>query len=174
MDDTQTINWYIDAAFRVHNDMKSHTEACMTLGKGMICAFSNKQKVNSKSSTEAELIVVDDKVSKAMWTKQFIEHQGFVVNLNVIYQGNMSSLRLETNGMESTGKQTRHFDLKIFYITDLMKRKEIEVKCRPTDKMLATYLSKPLIGNKMRVMRQWILYLDDRYIPGIQQECVEE
>ena len=35
-DDTQTINWYIDAAFGVHDDMKCHTRACMTLSKGMI------------------------------------------------------------------------------------------------------------------------------------------
>ena len=41
-DDTQTIKWYIDAAFGVHDDMKSHTGACMTLGKGMICSFFNK------------------------------------------------------------------------------------------------------------------------------------
>ena len=78
-DDTQTITWYIDAAFGVHEDMRSHTGACMTLGKGMICTFLNKQKVNSRSSTEAELIAVDDKVSKVMWTKRFIEHQGFNV-----------------------------------------------------------------------------------------------
>ena len=90
----------------------------MTLSEGMICAFSNKEKVHSRSSIEAERIAVDGKVSKVMWTKQFIEHQGFNVNLNMIYQDNMSSLRLETNGMESTGKQTRHFDLKLFYITD--------------------------------------------------------
>ena len=67
-DDTQTINWYIDAAFGAHDDMKSYTGACMTLGKGMICTFSNKQKVNSRSLTEAELIAVDDKVLKVMWT----------------------------------------------------------------------------------------------------------
>ena len=45
-DNIQIINWYIDKAFGVHDDMKSHTRACMTLGKGMIYAFSNKEKVN--------------------------------------------------------------------------------------------------------------------------------
>ena len=124
-DDTQTITWYIDAAFGVHEDMRSHTGACMTLGKGMICTFSNKQKVNSKSSTEAELIAVDNKVSKVIWTKRFIEHQGFNVKLNIIYQDNMSSFKLETNGMESTGKRTHHFDIKLFYITDLVKKSKL-------------------------------------------------
>ena len=52
-----------------------------------------------------------------------MEHQSFVVNLNVIYQDNMSSLRLETNGMKSTGKRTQHFNLKLFCINDLVKIK---------------------------------------------------
>ena len=51
-DDKQTINLYIDAAFGVHHDMKSHTKAYMILGKGMIYAFFNKQKVRYRSSTE--------------------------------------------------------------------------------------------------------------------------
>ena len=51
------ITWYLDAAFGVHNDLKSHTGAVMTLGKGCIQSISTKQKVNSRSSTEAELIL---------------------------------------------------------------------------------------------------------------------
>ena len=51
---------------------------------------------------------------------------------------------------------------------------QIEVKYCLTDKMLADYLSKPLIGNKMRVMRRWILNLDNEHLPFVQQECVEE
>ena len=94
--------------------------------------------------------------------------------MNVIYQDNMISLRSETNGMESTGKQTRHFNLKLFYITDLVKRKQIKVKYCPTDKMLADYLSKPLTCSKMRAMRRWILNLNNEHLPVGQQECVEE
>jgi len=31
-DNTQTVSWYVDAAFAVHKDMKSHTGAVMTMG----------------------------------------------------------------------------------------------------------------------------------------------
>jgi hypothetical protein len=34
-DDTNTLTWYIDDAFAVHADMKSHTEAVFTMGKGL-------------------------------------------------------------------------------------------------------------------------------------------
>jgi hypothetical protein len=52
---TQT-HWYIDASFAVHKEMRSHTGATMTLGSGVICSISTKQKINTCSSTEAELV----------------------------------------------------------------------------------------------------------------------
>ena len=57
------VKWYADAAFAVHPDMKSHTGMNMTWGTGSIRSSSRKQKLNSKSSTEAKLIAVDDAVS---------------------------------------------------------------------------------------------------------------
>ena len=54
------VKWYIDAAFGVHKDMKSHTGNVMTLGKGAANAASLKQKLNTKSSTESELVGTDD------------------------------------------------------------------------------------------------------------------
>jgi hypothetical protein len=60
------LTWYIDVAFAVHGDMKSHTGAVFTMGKGAIIGSSTKQKVNSRSSTESELIGVDDKIAKVL------------------------------------------------------------------------------------------------------------
>jgi hypothetical protein len=72
-DDTNTLTWYIEGAFAVHTDMKSHTGAVFTMGKGVIISSSTKQKVNSRSSTKSELIGVDDKIVKILWTKRFLE-----------------------------------------------------------------------------------------------------
>jgi hypothetical protein len=65
-DNTNTLTWYIDAAFAVHADMKSHTGAVFTIGKGAIIGSSTKQRVNSRSSTESELIGVGDKIAKIL------------------------------------------------------------------------------------------------------------
>ena len=43
--------WFIDAAFAVNKDMRSHTGAYMTFGRGMMNGASNKQKINTTSST---------------------------------------------------------------------------------------------------------------------------
>jgi hypothetical protein len=145
-DDTQTLKWYIDAAFAVHGDMKSHTGSILSLGKGMIVSDSTKQKVNSRNSTQAELITVDDRIGKVLWTKRFIEHQGFKVKLNIMYQDNQSTMKLENNDKASSGKRTRHFDIKYFYVTDLIARDEVEVIYCPTNNILADYMTKALTG----------------------------
>ena len=79
----------------------------MTLREGAICSVSTKQKFNARNSTEAELVGVDDVISKVLWTKQFIEAQGHKVNTNVIYRDNTSSMKLKENGKASSGKRTR-------------------------------------------------------------------
>jgi hypothetical protein len=43
-DDSQTIKWYVDSSFAVHRDMRSHTGAIMTLGKGAIISDSTNSQ----------------------------------------------------------------------------------------------------------------------------------
>jgi hypothetical protein len=90
--------------------MKGHTGVVVTMGKRAIIGSSTNQKVNLRSSTESELIRVDDKITKILWTKRFLEWQEFMVKLNIIYQDNTSTIKLEENGKESSGKRKRHFD----------------------------------------------------------------
>ena len=156
-DDTQSIKWHVDASFAVHKDYKSHTGATLSLGNGVISSVSTKQKVNARSSTEAELISVDDVISKVLWTKLFIEAQGHQVNATVIYRDNTSSMKLEENGKASSGKRTRHFNIKYFYITDLIERKEVQVEYCPTDAMIADYMTKPLVGAKFLRFRSLVM-----------------
>ena len=145
-----------------------------TMGKGAIVSSSTKQKVNSRSSTEAELIATDDKISKIITIKRFLEHQGFRIKVCVIYQDNTSTMKLQNNGKVSSGKRTRHYDIKLFYIKHLIARKEVKVVYCPTDDMLADYMSKPIVGKKFKVFRDLIMNLSDKYHRIGQQKCVGE
>ena len=111
-------------------------------------------------------------ISEIVWMKKFIEHQGFKVKLNVIYQDNTSTMKLVNNGKISSGKRTRHFDIKLFYITDLIAKDEVSIKYCPTDKMIADYMSKPVTGSKFREFRDLILNLSGEPYQIGQQECV--
>jgi hypothetical protein len=171
-DDTNTLTWYVDVAFAVHADMRSHTGAIFTMGKGAILSSSTKQKINTRSSTESELVGVDDKIAKVLWMKRFLEWQDFKVKTNIVYQDNTSTMKLEEKGKESSGKRTRHFEIKYFYVTDLVGRNEVKVIYCSTDKMIADYHTKPLTGWKFRFFRDLIMNLSGKHHRVQQQECV--
>jgi hypothetical protein len=100
---------------------------------------------------------VDDVVSKVLWTKLFIEAQNIKVNTNIIYQGNTSSMKLEENGKASSGKCIRHFNIKYFYITDLIQCNDIQIEYCPTEEIVANYMTKPLIGAKFEGLHKIIM-----------------
>jgi hypothetical protein len=68
---------YVDASFAVHPNMRSHSGIVMTLFRGPFYAESSKQKLMTKSSTEAELVATSDAIGQAIWTKNFLEAQGY-------------------------------------------------------------------------------------------------
>jgi hypothetical protein len=59
-----------------------------------------------------------------------------------------STIKLGRNGKESSGKRTRHFDMKYFYVTDLISRDEGKIEYCSTHEMLADYNTRQwLAGN---------------------------
>jgi hypothetical protein len=65
------IKWMIDESFAVHPDMKSHTGGTMSFGKGSLYSTLTRQKLNRNSSTEAELVGVNDVLPQVLWTQYF-------------------------------------------------------------------------------------------------------
>jgi hypothetical protein len=101
--DKLCIRWWINASFGVHPDKHSHTGATMSLGKGSPISSSTKQKLNTRSSTKAKLVGVDDSLALVIWTRNFLQAQGLKVTDNIIYQDNQSAVLLECNGRASSG-----------------------------------------------------------------------
>ena len=110
--------WFIDAAFEVHKDMRSHTGAYMTFGRGLMNGASNKQKINTTSSTEAEVVGVHDNMPAVLWTRYFLQEQGYPLKPLILHQDNQSSILLENNGRASSGKRTRHMNIRYFFVSD--------------------------------------------------------
>jgi hypothetical protein len=76
----------------------------MSMERGAMSSMSKKQKINTRSSTEAELVGADDAMPQIMWTKYFIEAQGHGISKNILYQDNLSTMLLEKNGKQSSSK----------------------------------------------------------------------
>ena len=148
VDNIKCIKWYVDAAFAMHADYKSHTGATMTFGEGAVQSISQKQKLNTRSSTEAELVAADDAAVMILWTKLFLEEQGYTVEKNILYQDNKSAILLEENGRKSSGKRTRALNVRYFFLTDQVEKGNLTVTYCPTDAMIGDFMSKPLQGSK--------------------------
>ena len=123
----------------------------MTWGQGSAISASKKQKSNTTSSCEAELVAANDAMSPLMWTKLFLQKQGHNPTI-MLEQDNTSAIPLERNGKASFEKRTQHLNIRCFFITDLPKKQEFEVEHCPTEDMQADFLTKPLQGETFEKM----------------------
>ena len=105
---------WVDAAYAVHANMRSHTVVCMSFGLGTIHAKSSKQKLNTKSSTEAELVGVSDYLPYNTWLLMFLASQSYNLRSNIINQDNQSAMRMERNGRNSCTGNSRHVNIRFF------------------------------------------------------------
>ncbi len=97
-DGTGVLSWNVDASFAVHPDMRGYTGGAMTMGTGFPLDKLTKHKLNTRSSTESEIVVVNDLIPQILWARLFMKAQGFAVRDNILYQDNKSAMLLETNG----------------------------------------------------------------------------
>ena len=153
VDSLSSIKWYVDGSHQTHDDCRGHTGALMTLGQGAIASSSRKQKINTKSSTETELIAVDKKLGDILWMHYFLESQGYDIQENIIFQDNMSTLSLEKNGRISGSHRTKHIKAKYYLVKDKHDNNKVDLKYCPTNQMWADVLTKPLQGAKFQEMR---------------------
>ena len=126
--------------------MRSHTGGGVSFGRGILIGRSTKQKLNTTSSTESELVGAADYLPNVVWLKKFLEHQGYTIQSNVLYQDNAIAIKLEKNGQRSSSRRNRHIDIKYFWVKDRLKRENIEVVYWPTDSMVAAFFTNPLQG----------------------------
>ena len=151
------LKWHIDVSFGVHPDFKSHTGATMTMGTGAIQSGSMKQRLNTRNTCESELVGCDDMSVKVLWTRLFVEAQGYKVERNIIYQDNKSTILLLENGKRSAGKRSRAINLRYYFMSDQKEKGNLEVEYCPTKDMTGDYMTKPKQGKEFKKFRGEIM-----------------
>ena len=54
------LKWWVDASFAVHPNLRGHSGGGLSMGRGFPIVSSTKQKLNTRSSTESEIVGADD------------------------------------------------------------------------------------------------------------------
>ena len=98
-------------------------------------------------------------MSQVLWTKYFLDAQGYETEAHVVLQDNESAIKLENNGHKSMGQRSRHIQIRYFFITDQVQKGNVQIKYCPTDKMEGDYMSKPLQGSKFAGHRESLMNL---------------
>ena len=148
--DIHNVEWLTDSAFRVHPDFESPMGTTMTVKgkKDLAINVSAKQKLNTESSSIAELVGVDCALPLALWVPPFLEAQGCEVKENAIFQDNKSATLLAKNRKTSSGKQTRAINIRHFHIKDQIKRGNVSAEYCNTDNVTSDCVSEGLQGLK--------------------------
>jgi hypothetical protein len=69
-DGSGILKWWVDASFAVHrNSMRGHSGGGLSLGRGFPIVGSTKHKLNTRSSTECEIVGADEFMPAICWTR---------------------------------------------------------------------------------------------------------
>ena len=156
---------YVDASSTTHSDMKGHTGCVMMMSPhgGPLWAASVKQKLVSKSSTEAELIALDYTIAQLMAVKYLLLDLGYNVEPMVVFQDNKSTIKMTEKGYD-VGSNTKHVLVRYFYIKERIDCGDIKIVYLPTTDMIADLLTKPLTGNLFLRLRKSMMNLIDEEV----------
>ena len=122
VENLQLVKWWADSSFAVHEDLRSHTGLLGSLGRVAIFSRSGAQKLNTTSSTEAEVVASSEVLTQALWTSSFLMNQGYAVKNALLLQDNQAAILLQENGVLSRRKKSRHIDIRFFFIKDRISR----------------------------------------------------
>ena len=109
---------------------------------------SVKQKIVTKSSTEAELVALSDEAGLLFHIEDFIKSQGYKCDISV-GQDNQSTIAMITDSTKES-MRTRHIKVCYFWLRERIKLGELCVTYVPTGAMLADLLTKPMQGKMFR------------------------
>ena len=110
------IQTWIDESYAVHRDIRGHTGGVTSLGKGAVMHICTKQKINTKSSTDSEVVEVSDFLPYTMWASYFLKAQEYKLLRNIFYQDKTSAIKMVKNGIESCGSKSRHIHIRYFLL----------------------------------------------------------
>ena len=136
---------FIDASWAVHDDCTSRTGIVLLLAGCCVGAWTKKQKLVTKHSTESEIVALSDGLTEVIWARNFLETQGYHMTPFPVYQDNQPVIDLMMSDRR-THQRTKHLSARYFHAKQLEETKIIKIIKQDTKWMLADILTKPVQG----------------------------
>ncbi len=136
---------YIDASLGIHFDGTSRTGMVMMIAGAVVAAWSVRQHLVTKSSTEAEIVALSDGATPVLWGREWMLAQGHVMGPTVVYQDNIGVIALMTNGCHARNR-TRHLNVRFFFVSDRIKMGHLSALYAANDMMIVDLMTKSVMG----------------------------
>ena len=138
---------FVDASHATQPGRKSRTGILLKIAGCAIGVWSVKQKLVTKSSTEAELVALTEALTNIIWLRRFYEYQGYRdMPPTVVWEDNESCINLIKNPRHNK-QRTRHLDIRYFYARELQEQGMIQLKYVKTEDQEADLLTKGMVNN---------------------------
>ena len=149
MNNSDLVVGYVDSDYAGCLDTRrSTTGYVFTAQGGCISWKSTLQKVVALSSTEAEYMAATEAIKEAIWIKGLTQELGMnSENINV-FCDNQSALHLMKNPMFH--ERSKHIDIKLHFIRDVIASKEVQVTKVHTNENPADMFTKCVTSSKFR------------------------
>jgi hypothetical protein len=160
---------YIDAAFAIHTDGKSHTGLVVMFLGIVILTYCGKQRIATKDSTESELVSLSDMLVKIEKVYDFLVCQGIEMDEPpLVLQDNKSTIAIVSE-MGRKQARTRHLQARRGVVYEAWKqRKAVDIAYISTKDMVADVFTKPLGGEGFyrfaNILLGWIHPIEERLI----------
>jgi hypothetical protein len=137
------LKFYSDASHLQHADGRGHTGFLAKLGNTIVMSRSGKQKIQARSSTEAEIIAAEECATYLVYMRKLCEELGIPTDgPTTIAQDNKSAIIIVNQG--GTFKRTKHMVGRISYLKQCIDDRNATMVYTSTRDMLADMLTKPL------------------------------
>jgi hypothetical protein len=131
-------DWAMDVDSR-----RSTTGVLLRINSAPISWSSRLQRSVALSSTEAEFYSMADAASSILHTRRLLEQSGFPQDPTVLHNDNKSAIALILRH-RTPSRQTKHIDVRKYWIRDVITNQFILLKYLPTEAMLADIFTKAL------------------------------
>ncbi len=142
-------NIFADASHCLHFTGHGQGGIIITLGSAPIHIMSFKLKLITRSSSESELVVLEEASTFAVWLKLLLFELDVITKGDPIkiYQDNLSTIFIATEGGKF--KRSKHLLTRESYVRERIECGDIVLEHKPTSDMCADFLTKPLSSSKL-------------------------